>query len=416
MTASLPTGSWWLGALAQFVFIYPVAMGVVWMVGGLCFWWWRERRRTPSSPDTWLTVSILVPCHNEAKAIAATCENLAGLDYPSYQVIFIDDASADDTQAILRDHIDATPTFHLLHLPRNQGKARALNAALALVKTPLVLVLDADTRLRDDALRLLAAPFTRQPRLGAVTANPIPLNRKGFWGRFQAAEFSSIIGLIKRCQRVWGRLFTVSGCATIFSARVLREAGGFSPSTATEDIDITWRIQRAGYEVWFEPAAVAYIQVPACFSEYWRQRRRWALGGWHLLRGHRGVFSSRRWRRLWPVYLDSALGYLWAFAFVGLSLAWLLALTIGWRAPVVVSPIPAWPGAVVSVVCVTQMAVAARINGTHDPDLRRCLFWIPWYPLLFFAVSAIVAVGTAPEGLLGRLDRVGLWQSPTRDG
>lgn len=377
-------------ALSYFVFLYPLAMSMVWVVGGLDFW--RRRERSPDAdrarwPSSWPPVTILVPCHNEEAVAAAACEGLRRLDYPDYRVIFIDDASSDRTAEIIRGYLAEVPRFHLLRLERNRGKAGALNAALEFVKTPLVMVQDADTRLDGEALKWLAAPFLRQPRLGAVTANPVPCNRRGFWGSFQAAEFASIIGLIKRSQRVLGRMLTVSGCAAMYRTDVLRRVGGFSEATATEDIDVTWRIQKAFFEVWFEPRALAWIQVPTRFRELWRQRKRWALGGWHLLRTHRDVFSDWRWRRLWPVYAEFAAGCVWAFAFAGSALLWAASAALG-LSLFGASPFPAWQGAVASTVCLVQMAAAVAANRRHDPGLPASLFWAPWYPLAFFFSAA----------------------------
>ncbi|AOQ23155.1 Poly-beta-1,6-N-acetyl-D-glucosamine synthase [Moorella thermoacetica] len=404
-------------ALSYFVFLYPLVMSAVWITGGLYFWWRRERRPGEEKnrwPEKWPPVTVLVPCHNEEVTIAATCENLRRLDYPDYRVLFVDDASADRTAEIIRDYVAAVPYFHLLRLEENRGKAGALNAALGLVETPLVMVQDADTRLGADALKWLAAAFTRQPRLGAVTGNPIVMNRQGFWGKFQAVEFASIIGLIKRSQRVLGRVLTVSGCATIYRTEVLKKVGGFSTATATEDIDVTWRIQRAFYEVWFEPRARAFIQAPARLSQLWKQRKRWTLGGWHLLRSHWDVFKDWRWRRLWPVYADFVMGCVWAFCFVVAGVVWAVSLLFG-LPPHGLSPLPAWHGAVASVVCVAQMAAAVAINNRYDPGLIRCLFWMPWYPLIFFAVEAVLVVWTAPRGLFGSMERAGKWQSPARE-
>lgn len=412
--------------LAGFVFIYPALMAVAWTVGGLVFWWRTEREaergQGPPGPaagadgsasDAWPPVTIVVPCRNEAAAIARTCRNLCRLDYPDYRVLLVDDASTDGTAEAVRPFLDEFGFFHLLRLTRHHGKAGALNAALGLVTTPLVLVLDADTALGERSLGCFVRPFLRQPRLGAVTGNPLPQNRAGLLGNLQAAEFAAIIGLIKRSQRVWGRLLTVSGCATMYRTETLRRVGGFSTRTATDDIDITWRIQRDASEVWFEPRATVLIQIPLRVREYLRQRYRWALGGWHLLRTHASVWRSWRHRRLWPTYLEFGVSYLWAFCFVGCTVAWAAALVLGRRLPGL-SPVPAWHGGVLSLLCVVQMAAAVLVNTPYDPGLRRSFFWVPWYPLFFFVMGAFLAVWSAPRGLLGPLEGMGRWMSPGR--
>lgn len=112
----------------------------------------------------------------------------------------------------------------------------ALNCALTVaVNTPVTVVIDADTLLAFSAFRWLTVPFARQPKIGAVTSNPIVLNRGNLFGENAATEFASIIGLVKCSPCVLGRVLTVSGCATAYRTNLLREIGGFSYATATED-------------------------------------------------------------------------------------------------------------------------------------------------------------------------------------
>lgn len=386
-------------------------MGVLWTVSGILFWWQKERRpklRT-SLPDALPAVTVLVPCYNEAETIVSTCENLLALDYPDYRVVFINDGSSDDTAKKIKSYTDRIPYFYLVNLNRNQGKARALNLALELaVTTGIVVIIDADTILAREALSKLVVPFLNHPRLGAVTANPIPLRRTGFWGHLQAAEFASIIGLIKRGQRSYGRLFTVSGCATAYDRLALQRVGGFSACTATEDIDITWKLHRASYEIWFEPEAVAYIQIPNTFIDLWKQRCRWATGGWHMLRSHAAIFFKWRYRRLWPVYLEFALGCLWAISLiVNLALAAFtvtgFTLLLHWFGPVVCS------------VCMIQMGAAYLLNSRYDRTLAKSYLLLPWYPLVYYFLVAAAVVWAMPRGLFGKLDaKTGQWQSPAR--
>lgn len=406
---------WWL--LGWYIFLYPLAMSILYVTAALYFWWRREKEPEKEKkfwPDLWPPVTILVPCHNEAASIAATATALQLLDYPDYRVVFIDDASTDETAEVIRRFLPSNSNFHLLRLEENQGKAQALNCALATaVTTPIIVVIDADTLLTPRALKHLVAPFCRQPRLGAVTGNPIALNRKNLLEKVQAAEFTSIIGLIKRSQRVLGRVLTVSGCVAAYRTEVLREVGGFSSRTATEDIDITWQIQRRFYEVWFAPQAVAFIQCPCRLKEYWKQRRRWALGGWHLLRTHRDIFKRWRWRYLYPVYLEVVLSYLWSFAFVFGTLLWLVT-RLFWDHPVGFSPIPVWYGAILSLACIVQIITGLVLNHRYDPKLWRTIFWVPWYPLFFCVFGALTVVWTAPKGLFGSLTQAGRWKSPER--
>lgn len=403
---------------SYYVFLFPLVMSVVYAVGGVYFWFRREKRSEATErtipTEQWPHVTILVPVHNEGATIQDTMQNLSSLDYPDYDVVFIDDNSVDNSADIIREHLKTAQNFHLIHLSKNVGKAAALNNALTRIgDTPIVVVLDADTTLKSDALKWLTLPFTYQPRLGAVTGNPVARNRKNLLEKIQTAEFASIIGLLKRSQRVMGRVLTVSGCATAYRTDVLIKVGGFSSNSATEDIDITWKLQKAHYEVWFAPKAVAYIEVPASFSSYWKQRERWALGGWHLLRTHKDIFQRWEHRRLWPIYAEFFLSYIWSLLFVFGTATWIItSLFVG--EPVGLNPVPAWTGAVLIFACLFQFGAALLVNRQYDETLWQAFFYVPWYPLFFYVINALTVVWTAPKGLMGSLNNVGKWQSPAR--
>ncbi|EYE89633.1 glycosyl transferase [Fervidicella metallireducens AeB] len=400
--------------LSYFVFVYPLIMSIVWIVGGIYFWSNFENKAPLNLNEIkdWPPVTILVPCHNEEAVIRKTCERLRYLNYLDYQVIFIDDASSDATSNIISEFIGDIAYFHLLSLKKNLGKAGALNKALSYVNTPFVLVLDADTILLNLSLKWLVAPFYFNTKLAAVTGNPLPLNRSNLLSKFQTAEFMSIIGLIKRCQSFWGKIFTVSGCITLYSTSALKNVGGFSSYTATEDIDVSWKLQRLSYEIWFQPEAIAYIQVPTKFKEYIKQRKRWALGGWHLLRTHKSVFTEKENKKLWTIYLETVAAYLWAFCFVIVFSIDIILFVIRNHNPV---NLFGWTASILCFICVLQMLIAIFINLRYDKSLIKSIFWIPWYPLIFFSVGAFLVVSTFIKGLFGSLENSGKWNSPERD-
>lgn len=402
--------------ISWYVFIYPLALSVLWTVLGYHFWFRHEKDVTKEQkrwPDEWPPITILVPCCNEAAGISKTCISLELLNYPSFEVIFIDDASNDGTADTIRKFLPENPNFHLLRLKENKGKAMALNCALMQVKTSITVVIDADTILTPDSVKYIVAPFCSHPRLGAVSGNPIVAARRNVLQKIQSVEFASIIGLIKRAQRVISRVMTVSGCFSAYRTEILRKVGGFSPYTATEDIDITWKIQRSFYEVWFVPQATAYIQCPSNLREYWKQRKRWAMGGWHLLRTHRDVFKSIKYRYLYPPYIEFVLSFFWSFAFVFGTLMWIISFFL-FSSPIGFSPIPLWYGSIISFICIFQMAVAVLINRKYDAGLCKVFFWIPWYALFLFSFGAMTVVFSAPKGLFGSLKHAGKWVSPKR--
>src|SRR5206468_2685503 len=112
------------------------------------------------------------------------------------------------------------------------------------------------------ALEHMAPHFVRGGKIAAVTGNPRVLNTRTVLARLQAIEFTSTVGVQRRGDAVWGRLMTVSGLCVLFDRRVVQGLHGFAPNMATEDIDLSWRLQLAGYDVVYEPNALFGMEAP----------------------------------------------------------------------------------------------------------------------------------------------------------
>ena len=95
-----------------------------------------------------------------------------------------------------------------------------------------------------------------------MTGNPRVANTPTLLAKMQAMEFTSIVSLLRRAQRIWGRILTMSGVVGAFRKCAMVDVGLFSPEMATEDIDLTWKLQRRFYDVRYEPRAVVGMQVP----------------------------------------------------------------------------------------------------------------------------------------------------------
>jgi biofilm PGA synthesis N-glycosyltransferase PgaC len=160
------------------------------------------------------------------------------------------------------------------------------------VQAELFLVVDADAIPQAGALRLIVQQFV-DPAVGAVTGNPRVRNVSNLLTAIQAMEYSVIISLAKRAEQFWGGLYTVSGAAACFRTAVLRAVGGWSDVSVTEDIEVSWRLQKAGYELCYEPRALFFIQTPRRLRDLYRQRRRWAQGMAEVLRVHKNLLGSR---------------------------------------------------------------------------------------------------------------------------
>ena len=294
--------------LVAYVFWYPLAMSLAWMAGAAVSWWRQERpeprfRDPPELPDA-PPVSVLIPCFNEEENAEETLTHALALDYPEFEVIAINDGSRDGTAAVLDRLAASHPRLRVVHLAENQGKALALRAGALLARHDVLVCIDGDALLEPHAAHWLVRHFVESPEVAAVTGNPRIRNRSTLLGRVQVGEFSCIVGTIKRAQQLFGRIFTVSGVLTAFRRSAVHQVDYWSTDVLTEDIDITWKLYRAGWEVRFEPRALTWILMPETLRGLWRQRLRWATGGAQVLFKNLDAFLHPSQRLVWPLLLE----------------------------------------------------------------------------------------------------------------
>lgn len=409
----------WQGLLG-FVFFYPLLMSYLWMLGAALFYWRHERkdgayqqpRRLPLTPP----VSVLIPCFNEGDNAEETLRHALALDYPEFEVIAINDGSTDNTAAVLDRLARQQPRLRVVHLAQNQGKAMALQAGSLLAKYEVLICIDGDALLDKYAAHWLVRHFVVDPEVAAVTGNPRIRNRSTLLGRIQVGEFSSIVGMIKRAQRTFGRLFTVSGVITAFRKSAVHQVGYWSADMLTEDIDITWKLQRAGWDVRFEPKALVWILMPETLSGLWKQRLRWAMGGAQVLLKNLDVLWRPNQNHLWPLMLELCLSLFWSYAMCLLLLVWLAGLLLpAGTSPALASPLlPQGASVLLGATCLLQFAASKWLDSRYDHGLGRNYYWMIWYPLVFWVINIATTVTAFPKVLLRREGKRARWVSPDR--
>lgn len=165
-----------LEGIAIFTLAYPSLMAMVWVCGGLYYYFQWERRdialakqglELPYYPK----VTLMVPCYNEGANVEETIGHLLRQRYPDFEVLAINDGSKDDTGARLDRLAQQDPRLTVIH-QHNQGKAMALNNGLAVASGEILVGIDGDAVLDYDAVRWMVKHFIESPRVGAVTGNP----------------------------------------------------------------------------------------------------------------------------------------------------------------------------------------------------------------------------------------------------
>ena len=405
--------------LQRFEFGYPFVMAWVWVAGAVFFWWIEERRGAPHDRPPVLArppkVAIIVPCHNEAAHIAETIDALTRIRYPDYEIVAVDDGSTDDTGRVLDALAPAEPRLRVVHHAKNQGKANALRTAVGVTDAPFVICVDGDALLDEHAVTWMVAALERSPRNGAVTGNPRIRSRSTTLGQLQVGEFSSLIGLIKRSQMVLGYLFTVSGVVCGFRRAALIDVGLWRTDALTEDVDVSWRLQLAGWRVRFEPRALCWILTPETLRGLWRQRLRWATGGVQVFVRCLPLLWRRGTTGMWFVAAEYVTSMLWAVGAFLLAALWILNSLPGMDLPVSVRGLlPGLWGIALGAMFMLQVAIGMVMDRRYDPGIEKYLPAVISYPLVYWTLAVLASVAALPWAVLHAHRGDAVWVSPDR--
>jgi len=402
-----------------FTFYYPLFMAYLWMAGALYYYFSKERKEplygSPPLLPEYPHVSVLVPCFNEGDNAYETIGALLKLNYPNYDIIAINDGSSDNTAAIIDDIASKHPNVKAVQLASNQGKAMALTVGAILSSSEFLVCIDGDAVLDPNCITWMMRHFISGPRVGAVTGNPRIRNRSTMLGKLQVGEFSSVIGLIKRAQRVYGRVFTVSGVVAAFRKSALHRVGYWSTNMVTEDIDISWKLQTHYYDVRYEPNALCWILMPETLRGLWKQRVRWAQGGAEVLLKFKSIFLDIKKRRMWPIYTELVISIIWSYVIGLIFLLWAIGKFIELPPYLHINTIiPEWNGVLLAMTCLLQFAISLFIDSRYEPQNRRYFYWMIWYPMLFWMLSAATTIVGLPAALLKDRNKRATWVSPDR--
>ena len=397
--------------MEQFVFWYPAVMAMLWVFGALLFYFSNERKGALPL-EKMPFVSILMPAHNESSILYPVIEQMVELNYPNYEIIIINDGSSDDTAEVIRNLTARYPIVRGIDLKPNCGKANALYLGLIASKGEILVGVDADSYLDKNAIRYLVSHFVNEnngERVGAVTGNPRVRNRGSLLGKLQLCEYASIISLIKRTQRVLGKVMTVSGVCVAYRKRALLDCGFWDRDMMTEDIAVTWKLEKKFWDVRYEPRALCWMLVPETVKGLWRQRKRWSEGGLEVIFRHWDIFKSWRRRRMTPIYFEQVLSFMWSVCWLIFTII-LICMEIAGKT---VFTDYIWKSQFLSFICLFQFIVAMFLESKYDRDVLKNAWSVIWYPLFYWYINVFIALAAVVRAILPN-KKLATWKSPDR--
>ncbi len=329
----------------------------------------RRARRERFDPAFRPPVSVLIAAYNEEPVIARTVHSALASDYPDLEVVVVDDGSTDGTAAAVEAAFGGDPRVRLVR-QANGGKAAALNRGRSLARGEVLVAFDADTMVAPDAVPLLVRHF-QDPQVGAVAGNVKVGNRVNALTIWQSIEYVSAQNLDRRANALLNGVTVVPGAIGAWRRSAVEAAGGFLTDTLAEDMELTWRLRRAGWRITADVGPVGLTEAPATLGQFLRQRQRWAFGSLQVLWKHRAVLFHYGW-----------------FGWVAVPSVWLFQIIFQTLGPLVDLQVLY---SVVSFVYSAVVRVAFHQDWQPLPIVTDALLQTLFYYAIFFVVDLAAA-------------------------
>lgn len=346
------------------------------------------------SPTIW----VICACRNEARRLPRLIEGLQALPYRGRRkIVLIDDWSTDESPAIMIAARDRDPeNFHVALLSgRQHGKADALREGLANVpigKDDLLLVIDADHRLRADALDNIANYFV-DPAVAAVAIeHPVDQPARALVSAYCFLEAAVSEAVVSRGQHALGLPTKLAGSwATRQDVFDRLFPSGWH---LVDDTVFTARIVAEGGAIHYAADVTALQDVPDTVKGYWSQHLRWSAG---FAESAGQALQVRAGKRSLIQHIDAIITHAGYFERPMLLLLLVIAglgLALGSTMPMMIL---GGVAAFYVVAIVTQILVALRLSGA---DGKLTVMSFASLPLL--AVDMLISIRGTVTGLLGR--------------
>ncbi len=351
-------------------------------------------------------VSVIVPGFNEAKVIGNCVKSILTSEYPNFEVILVDDGSTDETLAVMQG-FRSDRRVRVIGKP-NGGKAAALNVGITDARGEILFFVDADGLFTPGTIREMLNGFESK-KVGAVCGNDSPVNLDRVQTQLACIQTHVGTGFVRRALAEINCLQIVSGNIGAFRRSVIEKTGPFLEGFLGEDLELTWRVHKAGFKVNFAPRAVVLAEVPSTLKDLWKQRVRWARGLLQTVRIHKNMLFNPRYG-LFAIYLPINVASMVLIPLLQLAILILLpVLVFAGKSPIPLSllGIIGWLGLGMSLAA-TLFSIALDHAWKDLRYIYAVLFWVP-YSLMMNVVTLwaiILEIGGARSE----------WNKPDRTG
>lgn len=255
---------------------------------------WKEQ-----PPEEFPRVTVQLPVFNERYVVERLIDSVAAFNWPKDKLeIQVLDDSTDETSAIIAKKVAELRQqgFDINHLQRSSRegfKAGALQHGMQQARGKFIAIFDADFTPHTDFL-MNTIPCFNDNNLGMVQTRWAHLNQDySLLTKVQAFALNAHFTVEQKGRNRAGYFMNFNGTAGVWRRHCIEDAGGWQHDTLTEDLDLSYRAQMAGWDFLFLEDVVAPAELPVAVSALKTQQYRWTKGAAESARKHLGnVWSS----------------------------------------------------------------------------------------------------------------------------
>lgn len=251
--------------------------------------YFKNRRNIPVEPAVAEAdlppVTVQLPVYNELYVVDRLIRAVCAFDYPAHllEIQVLDDSTDETSDIVDRCVSDAAArgvNISALHRDNREGfKAGALEAGMRVASGELIAVFDADFIPREDFLRRTVPHLVANPAVGMVQMRWAHLNRDyNLITKVQSIFLDGHFVVEHGARSRSGLFFNFNGTAGIWRRACIEAAGGWQHDTLTEDLDLSYRAQMAGWSFVYLNDETAPAEVPVTVNGWKSQQFRWAKG------------------------------------------------------------------------------------------------------------------------------------------
>lgn len=331
--------NWWIFTTGMHL---PFILILLFLVGGMVerigfFWKGRAAEQPGRMPDVYPTVCVQLPMFNEHAVARRAIEAAANMRWPKERLTIqvLDDSTDKDTrqlvEAVCAEVRMSGIHCYALHRTDRQGyKAGALEAGRQLTDSEFIAIFDADFVPPADFLLRTIPHFYHEdgvPDFGLALV-------QAQWGHLNHDESALTLSQSlwvddhHTLQMAWRsaawKFVNFTGTAGVWRASAIESVGGWSATSLVEDCELSFRHLFAGYRTKFVKEIVAPAELPATYTAYKAQQKRWTQGWVQLQRLHLGtLLFNHRVSALRRLHLLYHMGISWQWP---IWMIWMLLL------------------------------------------------------------------------------------------